>query len=98
MRRLPYLNHERTRHGKLIWVVRIGKGPRTRLRDDYGSPEFLAAYHAAGLPGVTTPSTLTRVQAFVDEVAAPRLTRYVSGPSSLIRGDRVPSDDRTRPQ
>jgi integrase len=45
--RLPYLNHERTRHGRLVWVVRVGKGPRTRLRDAYGSPAFLAAYHAA---------------------------------------------------
>ena len=45
--RLPYLNHERTRHGRMIWVVRVGKGPRTRMRAPYGSPEFLAAYHAA---------------------------------------------------
>jgi acetylornithine deacetylase len=34
-----------------------------------------------GLPGVTTASALAKVQAFVDEVAAPRLTRYVPGPS-----------------
>jgi acetylornithine deacetylase len=34
-----------------------------------------------GLPGATTASALTKVQAFVDEVAAPRLTRFVSGPS-----------------
>jgi integrase len=31
----------------MIWVVRVGKGPRTRLRAAYGSPEFLADYHAA---------------------------------------------------
>ncbi len=34
-----------------------------------------------GLPGVTTASALAKVQAFVDDVAAPRLTRYVSGPA-----------------
>src|ERR1700734_4097338 len=34
-----------------------------------------------GLPGATTASALTKVQAFVDEVATPRLTRFVSGPS-----------------
>jgi acetylornithine deacetylase len=34
-----------------------------------------------GLPGVATASALMKVQAFVDEVAAPRLTRYVSGPT-----------------
>ena len=34
-----------------------------------------------GLPGVTTASALMKVQAFVDAVATPRLTRFVSGPS-----------------
>jgi len=33
-----------------------------------------------GLPGVTTASALAKVQAFVDKVALPRLTRYVAGP------------------
>jgi len=34
-----------------------------------------------GLPGATTASALAKVQAFVDEVALPRLTRFVPGPS-----------------
>jgi len=34
-----------------------------------------------GLPGVPTASALEKVQAFVDAVALPRLTRFVSGPS-----------------
>ena len=34
-----------------------------------------------GLPGAAAASALAKVQAFVDEVAAPRLTRFVSGPS-----------------
>ena len=34
-----------------------------------------------GLPGVTTASALAKVQAFVDAVALPRLTRFVTGPS-----------------
>ena len=34
-----------------------------------------------GLPGVTTASAMARVQAFVDDVATPRLTRFVSGPA-----------------
>jgi acetylornithine deacetylase len=38
-----------------------------------------------GLPGVTTASALAKVQAFVDEVAAPRLTRFVKGPSILTK-------------
>ena len=36
-----------------------------------------------GLPGVPTASAAAKVQAFVDEVATPRLTRFVSGPSIL---------------
>ncbi len=45
--RLPHLNHETTRHGTLVWYVRVGKGPRIRLRDEYGSPEFMEAYRLA---------------------------------------------------
>src|SRR6202171_2210876 len=35
------------RHGKTIWYVRFGKGPKTRIRGVYGTPEFDAAYQAA---------------------------------------------------
>ena len=34
-----------------------------------------------GLPGVKTASALAKVQAFIDQVALPRLTRYVAGPT-----------------
>ncbi len=34
-----------------------------------------------GLPGVPAAAAAARVQAFVDEVALPRLTRFVSGPT-----------------
>ncbi len=34
-----------------------------------------------GLPGVKTASALAKVQAFVDQVAQPRLTRYVARPT-----------------
>ena len=34
-----------------------------------------------GLPGVATASALTKVQAYVNSVALPRLTRFVTGPS-----------------
>lgn len=45
--RLPHLHRQRTQHGKVVWYVRIGKGPRTRIRAAYGSPEFKAEYDAA---------------------------------------------------
>jgi site-specific recombinase XerD len=45
--RPPHLQRETTRHGKTVWVVRLGKGPRIRIRSAYGSPEFDAEYKAA---------------------------------------------------
>lgn len=43
----PHLFSERTRHGKLVWYVRRGKGSRVRLREAYDTPEFWAAYRSA---------------------------------------------------
>jgi integrase len=45
--RPPHLNKETNRHGKTVWFVRFGKGPRIRIRGVYGTPEFDAAYRAA---------------------------------------------------
>ena len=45
--RWPHLLREVSRHGTVTWVVRIGHGPRVRLRGKYGSKEFEAEYHAA---------------------------------------------------
>jgi integrase len=45
--RPPYLTREITRHGKAVWYVRIGKGRRVRIKGQYGTPEFQAAYEAA---------------------------------------------------
>lgn len=57
--RPPHLQREVTRHGRGVWYVRVGKGPRIRLSVEYGSPEFDAAYRAA-LEG---KGTLRNVQA-----------------------------------
>lgn len=53
--RPPHLHHERTRHGALVWYVRVGKGARVRIRADYGSPEFDAEYRAAIAGSPTRP-------------------------------------------
>jgi integrase len=45
--RPPYLLRQVTRHGKAVWYVRRGEGPRIRIRAAYGSPEFSAEYQAA---------------------------------------------------
>lgn len=45
--RPPHLLNETSRHGKRVWYVRLGKGPRVRIKAAYGSPEFNAEYDAA---------------------------------------------------
>jgi integrase len=45
--RPPHLQRQVTQHGRTVWYVRIGKGPRTRLRAPYGTPKFDAEYVAA---------------------------------------------------
>lgn len=45
--RPPYLNRETTRHGKVVWYVRKGDGPRIRIAGAYGSAEFMANYQRA---------------------------------------------------
>jgi len=53
----PYLQRERNRHGNVTWYVRVGDGPRLRVRGEYGTPEFTAAHKAAlaTLLGGTVP-------------------------------------------
>lgn len=45
--RPPQLLKEMTRHGRTVWYVRRGDGPRTRLKAEYGSDAFWAEYDAA---------------------------------------------------
>ena len=45
--RPPHLQRQITQHGKAVWYVRIGRGPRTRIRAPFGTPEFDAEYRAA---------------------------------------------------
>lgn len=53
--RPPHLQREETRHGQVSWYVRKGRGPRIRIKGEYGSAEFWAAYRAAleGAPPAT---------------------------------------------
>ncbi|EIZ83172.1 integrase family protein [Methylobacterium sp. GXF4] len=42
-----HLRSERTRHGKLVWYVRVGHEPRIRIKEEYGTTEFWRAYRLA---------------------------------------------------
>lgn len=54
--RPPHLHRETTRHGKLVWYVRIGKGSRIRILADFGTPKFDAEYQAAISGGTPAPN------------------------------------------
>ena len=45
--RPPHLQREITRHGKAVWYVRVDRGPRVRIKAEFGTPEFDAEYRAA---------------------------------------------------
>jgi integrase len=45
--RPPHLQRRVTRHGKIAWYVRIGRGPLVRVRSEFGTPEFDVEYQAA---------------------------------------------------
>lgn len=46
-RRPPHLCCEKTRHGRMVWYVRVGQGPRVRMREAYGSEGFWRDYRLA---------------------------------------------------
>lgn len=52
--RLPHLHREVTRHSTVVWYVRVGHGPRTRLKQPYGTKAFRAEYDAA-IAGAPAP-------------------------------------------
>lgn len=61
--RPKHLHREITRHRKVVWYVHLPGKPRVRLREPYGSKEFVAEYEAAiagrpasmpGKPGAAT--------------------------------------------
>jgi integrase len=45
--RFPNLRREHTRHGKPVWYYREGDGPRVRIKGEFGTDEFIAAYKSA---------------------------------------------------
>jgi acetylornithine deacetylase len=58
-----------------VGIIRGGTARNILARECAFNWEF------RGLPGVATASALAKVQAFIDEVALPRLRRFVSGPT-----------------
>lgn len=73
--RLPYLQRHLTRHGKVAWYVRMGRGPLIRIAGEYGSLAFNEAYRAAvagekpPAPGAPAKDTLAWLVALHRESA-----------------------------
>jgi len=53
--RPPHVHRQETRHGRVVWYFRRGKGPRIRLPGPPGSDGFDAAYEAALRGGDVRP-------------------------------------------
>lgn len=78
--RPPFVQKETTRHGKTVWYFRKGDGRRTRLKGDFGSPEWWDSYNVAltGAPAADAAPTVAKgtLQWLVDryQQSAPFMT------------------------
>lgn len=61
-RQFPHLQRETTRHGKAVWYVRVDRGPRIRLRQEFGTKEFFAEYQTALVSGAPQQAEKTARQ------------------------------------
>jgi integrase len=73
--RPKHLHRQVTRHGVVVWYVRIGKGPRIRVKPAYGTAEFDEAYLAAlqgerPAPAVAARGTLAWLWILYGQVSA----------------------------
>jgi integrase len=86
--RPPHLHREITRHGKAVWYVRVGHGPRVRLKAKYCTPRFFAEYQAAlaGLP--EKRKAKTKAQSLAWLIARYRETTAWSTLSAATRRQR----------
>jgi integrase len=89
--RPPYLISEKTRHGRLVWHVRQGKGPRIRIRATYGTPEFTAAYQAAlaGNPAPDSPKFNAKTLGWLVERYRESATWAALSPATRLQRERI---------
>jgi integrase len=96
--RKPYTQREKTRHGKFVWYFRKGDGPRTRLRGEYESQEWLQDY-ANALAGILPrpkPKSAPQTLAWLVERYMGSAAFYALQPSTQrSRGNILKSACRT---
>jgi integrase len=72
----------------VVWYVRIGKGPRTRIPGNFGSCEFKAAYHAAIAGGETPKAAKSSSGSLAWLIARYRESASWTKLSAATRGQR----------
>jgi len=85
--RPPHLHRQETRHGVMVWYVRHGHGPRTRIRAEYGSEAFWTEYRAA-LEGKPPPSKVARAHTLAWGIERYRSSSSWAGLSNATRRQR----------
>jgi hypothetical protein len=92
-----HVHRETSRHGRTVWYVRIGKGPRIRLRAEFGSPEFEAEYHSA-IGGNTPPAKAEPSAGTLGWlIARYRETSAWLKPAAATRRQREPAPTQVEP-
>jgi hypothetical protein len=85
--RPPYLHYQETRHGVMVWYVRRGHGPRTRIRAEYGTEAFWIEYRAA-LEGKPPPSKMAKAHTLAWAIERYRNSSAWAGLSNATRRQR----------
>jgi integrase len=80
--RPPHLQRHKTRHGKYNWYVQVRRGPLIRIKEEYGTPAFDAAYRAALANAPSLPAP--KIRAAVGTVEWAWLNYKQSGAWSVL--------------
>src|SRR6185312_16331344 len=84
----PYLQRHVTRHGKVVWYVRKGRGPKIRINGAYDSDEFKAAYRAAIAGEAPTPRGGPQKDTLAWLIKLHRASGYYTSKSEATRKKR----------
>jgi integrase len=85
--RPPHLHRQESRHGVVNWYVRKGHGRRTRIRAEYGSPDFWSEYRAA-LEGAPWPTKMAKAHTLAWALDRYRKSSTWAGLSNATRRQR----------
>jgi integrase len=85
--RPPHLHRQETRHGAVVWYVRLGHGPRIRIKAEYGSEAFWAEYRAA-MEGKHLPPRMAKAHTLAWGIERYRNSSTWAGLSNATRRQR----------